>query len=114
MNLFGSPVSEANRRVSARRRTRLRPVKLLTGRLSFLADGSALDLSPKGARILCHAETPMPQCLSVLDEVDETIRPAILVWSCRAEVGLHFTGPARRASRADVLRLTGRYYALED
>ena len=114
MSAFESPLSEANRRVAPRRRTRLRPVKLLTGSLAFLADGSALDLSPKGARVLCHAQKNMPQCLSILDEVDETIWPAILIWSCGTEIGLHFTGPARRAARTDILRLTGRYYALED
>ena len=114
MSAFESRLSESNRRVAPRRRTRLRPVKLLSGRLAFLADGSALDLSSKGARVLCHARRQMPQCLSILDEVDETIWPAVLVWSCGTELGLHFTGPARRAAKADVLRLTGRYYALDD
>lgn len=114
MSAFEPDPDEANRRVAPRRRTRLRPVKLLTGRLAFLADGSALDVSSKGVRVLCHTRKMMPQSLAILDEVEETIRPAILVWSCGTELGLHFTGPARRAARADVLRLTGRYYALED
>ncbi|NDV85720.1 PilZ domain-containing protein [Aurantimonas aggregata] len=97
-----------------RRRTRLRPVKLVTASGRFIQDGTALDGSANGARILRYEAIPLPARIAVFDESDRTLRAASIVWTQAMEMGVRFAGPARAASPAEIARLTGRYYALPD
>lgn len=107
-----SPRSDS--RVVPRRRTRLQPVKIVTLERTFLEDGTAIDRSPKGARIGRYAAHPLPPQIALYDEVDRTFQPAKLVWTRGLHIGLRFTGPVVAANRAEILRLTGRYYAITD
>lgn len=92
----------------------MRPVKLIDPDGRFLADGAAADLSPRGARIRHFGAEVFEERLDLFDAVETTNRPALVVWQRGDFLGLRFCGPVRAASRADVVRLTGRYYALED
>lgn len=107
-------VNEQESRAARRRRTRLRPVKLVTMSGRFIQDGTALDGSPTGARILRYESRPLPVRLVIYDESDRTLRAASVVWTHAMEMGVRFAGPARAASRTETFRLTGRYYALPD
>ncbi|MEH6718152.1 MAG: hypothetical protein V7704_04645 [Aurantimonas endophytica] len=97
-----------------RRRTRLRPVKLVTTGGRFIQDGTALDSSANGARILRYETRPLPARIVIFDESDRTLRAASIVWIQEMEMGVRFAGPARAASPAEISRLSGRYYALPD
>ncbi len=92
----------------------MRPVKLLNDDLKFLADGSAFDLSIRGARVIYNGPPSVSEELYVLDEVEATIRRAALVWTRGRQVGLRYVATARQASHAEMIELTGRYYALVD
>ena len=108
------PANEQESRAAHRRRTRLRPVKLVTMSGRFIQDGTALDGSPTGARILRYESRPLPVRLVIYDESERTLRAASVVWAHAMEMGVRFAGPARAASRTETFRLTGRYYALPD
>ncbi|MEX6504998.1 PilZ domain-containing protein [Jiella sp. M17.18] len=99
-------------RAWVRRRTRLRPVKLASLDRRFLDDGMAFDMSQGGARIRHYAPCPLPGRIMILDEADGRLRPAAIVWTRGLDIGVRFLGPERPASRADLRRLTGRYYAV--
>jgi hypothetical protein len=101
-------------RNARRRRTRLRPVKLVTMSCRFIQDGTALDVSPSGARILRYESRPLPARIAIYDESERTLRAASIVWMEAMEMGVRFAGPARAASPAETFRLTGRYYAMPD
>ncbi|MDY8109369.1 hypothetical protein U0C82_09475 [Fulvimarina sp. 2208YS6-2-32] len=108
-----SPTRPADeQRIHDRRRTRLRPVKLISRGKRFLVDGSAIDLSEGGVRIRWFGEKALPATLLVFDEADDTLRPASIVWRVRDEIGLRFTGSAEAIGKTDKARLGGRYYAL--
>lgn len=99
------------KRIAKRRRTRLRPIKLVTRGKRFIEDGSAIDLSESGARVRRFGNGQMPATLLFYDEGEDTLRPAAVVWRVRDELGLRFTGPAQAIERTDRARLSGRYYA---
>lgn len=101
-------------RIASRRRTRLRPVKLVTTGGRFIQDGTTLDSSANGARILRYEARPLPARIVVFDESERTLRAASIVWTHAMEMGVRFAGPARPASQAEITRLSGRYYALPD
>ena len=109
-----SLANEQDSRAAHRRRTRVRPVKLVTMSGRFIQDGTALDGSPTGARILRYESRPLPVRLVIFDECERTLRAASVVWVHAMEMGVRFGGPARAASPSETLRLTGRYYALPD
>ncbi|WP_206455286.1 hypothetical protein [Aurantimonas marina] len=107
-----SPRSE--NRMVPRRRTRIQPVKIVTLERTFLEDGTAIDRSSKGARVGRYAARRLPTLIALYDEVDRTFQAATLVWTRGLQIGLRFTGPVIAANRAEILRLTGRYYAIPD
>jgi len=101
-------------RMASRRRTRLRPVKLVTVARHFMEDGTAIDVSESGCRVRRFKAGRVPARLAVYDEADNTFRLASVIWSRGPEIGLRFIGPPRSGTRADVHRLTGRFYAVTD
>lgn len=108
------PPTGKESRDAHRRRTRLRPVKLVTTSGRFIQDGTALDGSANGARIRRYDALPLPARIAIFDECEHTVRAASIVWTQAMEMGVRFAGPARAASPAEISRLTGRYYALPD
>lgn len=101
-------------RLDARRRTRLRPVKLASLSRKFLDDGMLYDRSRGGARIRRGCDSPLPPRFLVLDEVEMKLSPVVLVWQAGREIGVRFVGGDIPPTRAEIRRLTGRYYALPD
>lgn len=95
-----------------RRKTRLKPVKLVTLEGIFLEDGSARDLSFGGVRIIRFAEGPLPARLLIIDPMERLERTAILVWSRRFEAGFRFHGSPRRVCERRVRALTSDFYAV--
>ncbi|EAU40938.1 hypothetical protein FP2506_18659 [Fulvimarina pelagi HTCC2506] len=107
-----SPVRPSvEKRSLFRRRTRLRPIKLVTREKRFIEDGSAIDLSEDGVRVRRFGNALVPPTLLYFDESEETLRPAAVVWRVRNEVGLRFTGKAYPIDATDRAHLAGRYYA---
>ncbi|MEE2950276.1 MAG: hypothetical protein VYD57_03355 [Pseudomonadota bacterium] len=102
----------ADLRTHARRRTRLRPVKLVTLHKRFIEDGSAVDLSSGGARVRRYGKGTLPPSLILLDEAEGTLRAAFVVWQAHGEIGLRFAGPAERMPPHELSRLAGRFYAV--
>ncbi|NDW04865.1 PilZ domain-containing protein [Jiella pacifica] len=101
-------------RLEARRRTRLRPVKLAGLSRRFLDDGMLYDRSRSGARIRRGSDRPLPPRFFVLDEVEMRLSPVVIVWQAGREIGVRFVGGEIQPTRAEIRRLTGRYYALPD
>ncbi|HDZ75565.1 hypothetical protein VSX64_10605 [Aurantimonas sp. C2-6-R+9] len=113
MTMHSTPPRSDSRMVP-RRRTRIQPVKIVSLDRTFLEDGTAIDRSSKGARIGRYAARRLPSQIALYDEVDCTFQPATLVWTRGLQIGLRFTGPVVAANRAEILRLTGRYYAITE
>ncbi|MBO0661230.1 hypothetical protein LQ948_01475 [Jiella sp. MQZ9-1] len=101
-------------RVYPRRRTRLRPVKIAGMSRQFLDEGTLYDLSKGGARIRRIGDRPLPRRFLLLDEVELKFWQVALVWESGREAGVRFIGSEIKPTRAETLRLTGRYYALTD
>ena len=101
-------------RLSQRRRTRLRPVKLAGLSRQFLDEGTLFDQSKGGARIRRRTDRPLPSRFLVLDEIEMTLMPVAVVWEKGREIGVRFAGAAVQPSQADIRRLNGRYYALPE
>ena len=101
-------------RMASRRRTRLRPVKLVTVAGRFIEDGTAIDVSETGCRIRRFGTGRVPGRLAVYDEADNSFRLALVIWSRGPEIGVRFVGAGITPNRSEIRRLTGRYYALPE
>jgi len=106
--------SGKEKRISLRRRTRLRSGKLLDSANRFVIDVAILDRSADGLRLRLAKNEAIPQDFRLFDDEDELAYPARLVWRRGELIG------ARLASAAP-LRLTPRqifalrkYYAIKD
>ncbi|WP_370194224.1 MULTISPECIES: hypothetical protein [Aurantimonas] len=111
--MAGTPNPDSHEsRMASRRRTRLRPVKLVTVAGRFIEDGTAIDVSETGCRIRRFGTGRVPARLAVYDEADNSFRLALVIWSRGPEIGVRFVGTPRAGTRADVHRLTGRFYAV--
>ncbi|MCE7026461.1 hypothetical protein [Jiella avicenniae] len=80
----------------------------------FLDDGMLYDRSRGGARIRRGSDRPLPPRFFVLDEVELRLAPVVIVWQAGREIGVRFVGAEIQPTRADIRRLTGRYYALPE
>ncbi|MCQ0988173.1 hypothetical protein [Jiella marina] len=103
---------KAESRIAARRRTRLRPVKIAGPSRRFLDEGTLVDRSAGGARIRRFSDCRLPTRILVLDEVERKFLQAAIIWSEGREIGVRFVGQELAPTHADMLRLTGRYYAV--
>lgn len=55
------------------------------------------DLTATGARLRFPNPTSVPDTFHLLIQKDEVLIPAERTWSQAFDVGVHFTGPAKRA-----------------
>ena len=99
-------------RQEIRRKARLRPIKLISREKRFLEDGSVVNLSRSGVRVRRYGSRSLPPCLTLFDEIEGTMRNAVIVWKSHSELGLSFVAEPQRMTRAERARLGGRYYAL--
>ena len=102
------------RRLEPRRRTRLRPAKLLTESGRFLCDCALVERSATGARARAFRppETTLPEELMLYDEVEATKLRARIVWADGAELGLAFLSAGARVDDEERHRIAGRFYAV--
>ncbi|MBO0906012.1 PilZ domain-containing protein [Jiella sonneratiae] len=94
-----------NRRRWQRRRTRLRPAKLLNIQLVFLEDAMCVDISDGGMRIARPSERQLPKSLVVFDVSDLTLRAGAVCWTAGKQIGLRFTSRAVKANPAQLKAL---------
>jgi hypothetical protein len=100
------------RREDSRRRTRLRPGKLLTPSGNYLADCAILDRSKAGARVRLFETAALTPAMTLFDE-SETLRWEVrMVWSGNGQAGLCYTSPADPVDARDAEKIAGRYYAV--
>jgi hypothetical protein len=100
------------RREDSRRRTRLRPGKLLSPTGRYLADCAILDRSDAGARIRLFEAVALSPAMTLFDESDTLRWNVRMVWSADGQAGLCYTSPANPVDSADAEKIAGRYYAV--
>lgn len=100
------------RREDGRRRTRLRPGKLLSPSGRYLADCAILDRSKAGARVRLFDAAALSPEMTLFDESD-TLRWSVrMVWSSDGQAGLCYTSAADAVDSSDAEKIAGRYYAV--
>ncbi|MFD2236335.1 PilZ domain-containing protein [Aureimonas populi] len=102
----------AERRNDPRRRTRLRPGKLLDMKGGFIADCMILDRSAAGVRIRRFEPGALPEEFLLLDEREGERWAARAVWQEKTEAGLVREGLAEQPDRREMTRIAGPYYAV--
>lgn len=85
-----------NRRVAPRHRV-LKDGKIVLLNNWSVVDCTVRDISDSGARLVCRDQAAVPQDFRLLLLSEQTIRSCTVVWRRGDEVGVHFTGEARRA-----------------
>lgn len=100
------------RRQDRRRRTRLRPAKLLTGGGRFLCDCAMIDRSTSGVRVRCFQSVDLPDELFLVDEVEAVKWRVAAAWQAGSEAGLRLDPVAGRLDAEEYRRVAGRYYAV--
>ncbi|WP_427024102.1 PilZ domain-containing protein [Aureimonas ureilytica] len=105
-----------NRRRENRRKTRLRPGKLVTEGGEFLCDCTVIERSESGARIRAFAPvtTLLPEDLFLFEEIEAFKHRARIVWANGAELGLVFLAPGFAVDDQERNRIAGRFYAVSD
>ncbi len=104
----------SDRRREARRRTRLRPGKLLTEGGRFLCDCAVVERSEGGARVRAFApvDALVPEDLFLYEELDAFKHRARIVWASGAELGLAFGAAGEFVGDTERHRIAGRFYAV--
>ncbi|MCQ0987353.1 hypothetical protein [Jiella marina] len=95
----------SNRRRWQRRRTRLRPVKLLTIHGQFIEDCLCVDVSSGGMRLSRHSDRPLPKKIIVFEVSDKTFQVGSLAWLSGNLAGLQFASQAMKATPAQLQAL---------
>ncbi|WP_153005402.1 hypothetical protein [Aureimonas sp. D3] len=105
-----------DRRRQSRRKTRLRPAKLLTEGGQFLCDCAVVERSDRGARIRAFApvQVMIPEMLFLFDEVESYKHRSRIVWSKGPELGLAFVSLAEFVEDGERHRIAGRFYAVSE
>ena len=98
----------SNKRRWQRRRTRLRPVKILSVDMKFLEDGMCVDISDGGMRISRQFDRQLPKSLVVYDISDKTLRAGAVPWASGKLFGLRFTSGVKQATPAQIKALSER------
>lgn len=107
--------SSAEKRNADRVRTRLRSGKVLDRHNRFIAECLLHDRSTRGSRLRLHQAVTLPRDIRFYDDERGEIVEAAIVWQRQGEVGIRLRGAVPRGSigRAELARLSGRYYAVE-
>jgi hypothetical protein len=103
-----------DKRVTQRRRTRLRTGKITDLLNRFIVDCQLHDRSATGARIRLMGNLTIPMLLRFYDDELRTLDTAEVMWRDKLEVGLRFTPkqPMSRSDQTAIATLGGQYYAL--
>ncbi len=102
------------RRGAARRKTRLRPGKLLDETKAFLFDCAVIQRSTTGARIRAFAPVDklLPETLILFDEVEALCWQVRIVWAEGAEMGLAIENEGEPVTDTERHRISGPFYAV--
>lgn len=100
------------RRASPRRRTRLRPGKLIAPDGRFLGDCAIMDRSETGVRVRRFGGGELPEAVHLLDEREGLRWPARTVWQDGGQAGLSRKGADERLGRLALRQMAGPYYAV--
>jgi hypothetical protein len=108
--------SSSEKRVSERRRSRLRSGKLLDPGNRFLCECLVYDRSSTGLRIKLTKNIGLPNRCRLFDDETGEVRVVAIVWRRELFVGVRFsTSETNVAIPRDLrLALCGRYYAMAD
>ena len=82
---------------AARRSRVLKDGKIVSMNYGSVVDCCVRDISATGARIRCGNQNVVPDEFQLLIQSDNWIRPARVVWHRGDQLGLQFTGEAKRA-----------------
>jgi hypothetical protein len=103
-----------DKRITARRRTRLRTGKITDLMNRFIVECQLYDCSVSGARIRLMADLRIPNWVRFYNDELRTLDTAEVMWRDKLEVGLRFMPkePLSRSDRDAIAALGGKYYAL--
>ena len=102
-----------DKRIYARRRTRLRSGKITDRDGRFLTECQIYDRSPNGARLRVTTGVPVPDRILLFDDQLSWLCAGTIAWRRANEVGVRFS----LIYDADLVRrvtqkLSGKYYAV--
>jgi hypothetical protein len=86
------------RRLSRRRRTRLRSGKIVDPRSAHLIDCQIYDWSGMGARLRLFDSVSVPGRIQLFEDVSERLINATIVWRRSREIGIRFVPYARKCT----------------
>ena len=107
--------TDKERRMEARRRTRLRSGKLLSKDNVFLVECLIHERSDEGARLQLSRSIEIPDRISLFDDADMSIRAAEVVWHRRHQLGIRFRPELdpKDIKESDLAALARQFYAVE-
>jgi len=106
-------IGSDEKRLEARRRTRLRVGKILDRGNRFLSDATIIDRSCGGWRLLLAREVAAPEIFHFFDEESETIFLARIVWRRQCLWGVRRGAPVAATPR-QIASLRGKFYAVRE
>ncbi len=86
------------RRLSQRRRTRLRSGRIVDPRSAYLIECQIYDWSGTGARLRLFDTVSVPGRIQLFEDISERMINAMIVWRRRREIGLYFFPPAHKVN----------------
>jgi hypothetical protein len=103
-----------DKRLTVRRRTRLRAGKILDLSNGFLAECQIYDRSAAGARLRVLGGCEIPRFIRLYEDERDCLVDADVVWRRGSEAGIRLVGIARgpNLSRTHLTALRGKFYAM--
>ena len=86
------------RRLSQRRRTRLRSGKIVDPRSAYVIDCQIYDWSGLGARLRLFDNVSVPGRIQLFEDISERMINAMIVWRRRREIGIYFIPHAHKVN----------------
>ena len=107
-------VTPGDRRLTVRRRTRLRSGKILDLGNGFLAECQIYDRSAAGARLRVLGNSEIPRAIRLFEDERDCLVDADIIWRRGREAGIRLVNVARgpNLSRAHLTSLRGKFYAM--
>lgn len=87
---------QENHRIARRQRV-LKDGKIVFNNNSSVVDCTIRDMSETGGRIICRHQAAVPGDCSLVTLSENLIRDVKVIWRRGDQLGIRFTGPARRA-----------------
>ncbi len=111
--LPSAQTTPAERRATARLRTRLRSAKVADRQGRFVTECLMHDLSPNGSRLRHPAHVTLPASFQLYDDQSGTLYQATVLWRRGQETGVRFDRGATTArGHATASGLRRRFYAI--